>query len=69
MPSSGSTTTPSIRRSSPQIRSTSAASCTPSTQIRLARATRAVTPSTAIDPDAVRRRAVGAADGGRSAQA
>ena len=40
-PSSGSTTTPSIRRSSPQTRSTRAASCTPSTQIRPARATRA----------------------------
>ena len=57
MPSSGSTTTPSIRRSSPQIRSTSAASCTPSTQIRLALATWARTSSTAIEPEAVRRRA------------
>ena len=54
MPPSGSTTIPSIRRSSPQIRSTRAASCTPSTQIRLARATWARTPATATEPDAVR---------------
>ena len=53
-PSSGSTTTPSTRRSSPQIRSTRAASCTPSTQIRLARATRAGAFGTATDPEAVR---------------
>lgn len=59
MPSSGSTTTPSIRRSSPQIRSTRAASWMPSTQIRLALATWARTPSTAIEPEAVRRRAAG----------
>ena len=40
-PSSSSTTTPSTRRSSPQTFSTSSASCLPSTQIRLPRATRA----------------------------
>ena len=54
MPPSGSTTIPSIRRSSPQIRSTRAASCSPSTQIRLALATWARTPATATEPDAVR---------------
>ena len=53
-PSRYSTTTPSIRRSSPQTFSTSSASCRPSTKIRLARATRALVPCTAIDPDAVR---------------
>ncbi len=53
MPSSGSTTTPSIRRSSPQIRSTRAASWMPSTQIRLALATCAFRPATATEPDAV----------------
>ena len=60
MPSSGSTTTPSMRRSSPQIRSTRAASWTPSTQIRLALATWARTPATATDPEAVRCRAAAA---------
>ena len=56
MPSRGSTTTPSTRRSSPQMRSSRAASCTPSTQMRLARATRAPASGTAIEPDAVRAR-------------
>ncbi len=55
-----STTTPSIRRSSPQTFSTSSASCRPSTKIRLARATRALTPCTATEPDAVRVGAAGA---------
>ena len=44
----------SIRRSSPQTRSTSAASWTPSTQIRLPRATWARRAATATEPDAVR---------------
>src|SRR5256714_1887611 len=57
IPSSGSTTTPSTRRSSPQIRSTRAASWMPSTQIRLARATRAGCAGTATEPLAVSRRA------------
>src|SRR5690606_28918643 len=61
MPPSGSTTTPSTRRSSPQIRSTSSASCIPSTQIRLALATRAGASATAIEPEAVRVGWVGAA--------
>ena len=54
-PSSRSTTIPSTRRSSPHTFSTSSASCTPSTQIRLPRATRAGAPTTARLPDAVRR--------------
>ena len=41
MPCIGSTTTPSTRRSCPHTRSTSSASCRPSTQIRAARAVRA----------------------------
>ena len=53
-PARYSTTTPSMRRSSPQTFSTSSASCRPSTKIRLARATRAVAPCTATEPDAVR---------------
>ena len=42
IPCIGSTTTPSTRRSWPHTRSTSSASCRPSTQIRAARAVRAV---------------------------
>ena len=57
MPSSGSTTTPSMRRSSPQIRSTRAASWMPSTQIRLALATCASYPG---DRDRTRRRSAAA---------
>ncbi len=45
MPCIGSTTTPSTRRSCPHTRSTSSASCRPSTQIRAARAVRAVCPT------------------------
>src|SRR5665647_3374659 len=52
-PSSSSTTTPSIRRSSPHTFSTSSASCRPSTQIRLGRATRAGTSGTASGSVAV----------------
>ena len=54
MPSRRSTTTPSTRRSSPQTRSTSAASWTPSTRMREARAVRARAPTTARLPEAVR---------------
>ena len=53
-PPRNSTTTPSIRRSSPQTFSTSSASWRPSTKIRLARATRAFTSWTATEPLAVR---------------
>ena len=53
-PPRNSTTTPSIRRSSPHTFSTSSASCRPSTKIRLARATRAFTSWTATEPLAVR---------------
>src|SRR5581483_4617738 len=53
-PSSRSTTTPSSRRSSPQTFSTSSASWTPSTRIRLGWATRALAPTTARLPEAVR---------------
>ena len=60
-----STTTPSIRRSSPQTFSTSSASWRPSTKIRLARATRALAPCTATEPDAVRVGAAGAPDADR----
>jgi hypothetical protein len=60
MPCIGSTTTPSTRRSWPHTRSTSSASCRPSTQIRAARAVRARWPSTRTDPDADRAGAAGA---------
>ena len=59
-PRGSSTTTPSMRRSSPQTFSTSSASCRPSTKIRLARATRA---ARAGDGDASRRRCGSAAAG------
>ena len=52
MPCIGSTTTPSTRRSCPHTVSTRAASWMPSTQIRLARAVRAVRFATFTDPDA-----------------
>ena len=66
-PRTGSTTTPSTRRSSPQTRSSSAASWSPSTQMRLARATRAGASATAVEPDAVREdRAGGGVRAGRT---
>ena len=54
MPPRYSTTTPATRRSSPQTRSTSSASCRPSTRILLLRATRARRPVTSTEPEAVR---------------
>jgi len=63
MPCIGSTTTPSTRRSWPHTVSTSAASWMPSTQIRLARAVRAVTFATRTDPDAEITGPVGARGG------
>ena len=63
MPCIGSTTTPSTRRSCPHTRSTSSASCRPSTQIRAARAVRAACPATCTDPDADRAGAAGARRG------
>jgi len=54
IPSRRSTTTASWRRSSPQTFSTSSASCTPSTSIRLPRATRARAGPALSDPEAVR---------------
>src|SRR5262249_62024681 len=65
IPARYSTTTPTSRRSSPQIFSTRSASWRPSTYIRLALATRAraAVPAAgrgaAIDPDAVRAAAAG----------
>ena len=55
---------PSTRRSSPQTRSTSSASCRPSTSSRLARATRAGRRRGRTEPEAVRRSAPGAAGSG-----
>ena len=60
MPCMGSTTMPSTRRSWPHTRSTSSASCRPSTQMRAARAVRAVCPTTFTEPDADRVGACGA---------
>ena len=59
MPSRYSTTTPSIRRSSPQTFSTSSASWRPSTKIRLGPGDAGLGAATAIDPDAVRVGATG----------
>ena len=64
MPCIGSTTTPTSRRSSPHTCSRSSASWRPSTQIRLAAATRAGPTGPAIDPDAVTAGAARADDGG-----
>ena len=52
----GSTTTPSVLRSSPHIFSMRSASWIPSTQIRPALATRARVSPASIDPDGVKRR-------------
>ena len=65
MPCIGSTTTPRSRRSSPHTCSTSSASWRPSTQIRLAAATRAGAGVPAIEPEAVTVGVMARADAGR----